>query len=227
MSFISITNLTKTYNDKTVPVHALKGINLEIGQGEFLSIAGPSGSGKTTLLNILGGLDSASSGKVNIGDKTITNLTKTELTNFRLEHFGFVFQSYNLMPVLNAAENVDFVLRLKKLPRYKRKEKVEAILNAMGISEYSNHLPSELSGGQQQRVAIARALVTKPSLVLADEPTANLDSETAKSLVDIMEEMNRKLNVTFIFSTHDPLVMDRAHRLIRLVDGKIANDKKK
>ncbi len=227
MSFISITNLTKTYNDKTVPVHALKGINLEISQGEFLSIAGPSGSGKTTLLNILGGLDSASSGKVNIGDKTITNLTKTELTNFRLEHFGFVFQSYNLMPVLNAAENVDFVLRLKKLPRYKRKEKVEAILNAMGISEYSNHLPSELSGGQQQRVAIARALVTKPSLVLADEPTANLDSETAKSLVDIMEEMNRKLNVTFIFSTHDPLVMDRAHRLIRLVDGKIANDKKK
>jgi len=221
---IKIKNLEKIYNSKTIPVHALRGVDLHINSGEYLSIAGPSGSGKTTLLNILGGLDSASVGSVKVNDIEITDLSKKELTNFRLQNLGFVFQSYNLVPVLTASENIEFVLRLQNISKSESNKRTAEMLEAMGISEYADHLPGELSGGQQQRVAIGRALVTNPKLVLADEPTANLDSETASGLMDIMEEMNRKLGVTFIFSTHDPMVMDRAKRLIRIVDGKVAED---
>ena len=221
---IKIEKLEKIYNSKTIPVHALRGVDLEIEAGEFLSIAGPSGSGKTTLLNIIGGLDSATFGTVQINGNEITNLSKKELTRFRLNNLGFIFQSYNLVPVLTAEENIEFVLRLQNISKSESKERTSGMLKAMGISEYAHHLPGEISGGQQQRVAVGRALVTNPRLVLADEPTANLDSETAGGLMDLMWEMNQKLGVTFIFSTHDPMVMDRAKRLIRLVDGQVAED---
>jgi putative ABC transport system ATP-binding protein len=207
-----------------VAVKALDGISLSIKKGEFIAIAGPSGSGKTTLLNIIGGLDSADSGRVVVDGNVLTEMTQSELAQLRLHKVGFVFQAYNLIPVLSAQENVEFVMLLQGVSPAERRERARAILDDVGLAGMYDRRPAELSGGQQQRVAVARSIVSDPSIVLADEPTANLDSKTGASLLEIMEEMNEKKQVTFIFSTHDKMVMDFAHRLIYLRDGRIVED---
>ena len=221
MSLIELKNISKTYNTTAVPVHALKDVSLNIEQKEFTSIVGPSGSGKTTLLNILGGLDKPTSGQVTIDNKEITSMSAGKLVDFRLNNIGFVFQAYNLIPVLTAVENVEFIMLLQKLPKKERKQKAESLLYDVGLGDRMDSRPSQLSGGQQQRVAVARALASHPAFVLADEPTANLDSESAKALLDMMEEMNNKHNMTFIFSTHDARVIKRARRVITLEDGMV------
>jgi putative ABC transport system ATP-binding protein len=215
--------LIKIYNEGKVPTPALRGIDLIIESGEFLAIAGPSGSGKTTLLNLIGGLDTPTKGKVYIDGKDITVLKQSELSEMRLKNIGFVFQAYNLIPVLTALENVEYVMLLQGRPEKERKEKSIAILEEVGLKDYIHRRPMEMSGGQQQRVAVARAIVSEPKLVLADEPTANLDSETGASLLDLMQELNEKKGITFVFSSHDKMVMDRAKRLVLLRDGKIVN----
>ena len=224
MEVIETKNLSKVYNPETIPVYALNKVNLEIQQGEFTAIIGPSGSGKTTLLNIIGGLDSPTSGSVIIEGVDISKLSGNELTNCRLHHIGFVFQAYNLIPVLTAKENVEFIMLLQKRPKSEREARVQALLNEVGLTEKYNNRPSELSGGQQQRVAVARALATKPQFVLADEPTANLDGKSANRLLDIMLRLNQEENMTFIFSTHDERVIRRARRVITLEDGRIIKD---
>lgn len=224
MSVIKATNISKTYNADTIPVHALNNVNLDVQEGEFTAIIGPSGCGKTTLLNILGGLDDATNGKVEVGGTTITNMKNGDLIDFRLHNIGFVFQSYNLIPVLTTKENVEFVMLLQKQDEKVREDRAIELLKEMGISDKADMRPSELSGGQQQRVAVARALASKPKFVLADEPTANLDSKSTTDLLDIMAKMNKEEGITFIFSTHDQRVIDRAHRLVHLDDGKIIED---
>lgn len=224
MGIVRVLNLQKTYQENKISVCALNGINLSIEQGDFLAIAGPSGSGKTTLLNIIGGLDIPTEGEVFLGDMNLTTMKQSELADIRLKKIGFIFQSYNLIPVLTAMENVEFVMMLQKMPREERREKAFAILNELGIGELSDRRPSDMSGGQQQRVAVARAIVSDPLIVLADEPTANLDSATGANLLDIMAVMNSKKGITFIFSTHDRMVMECAHRLVLLKDGQIALD---
>jgi len=221
MALIELKNISKTYNTTAVPVHALKDVNIDIEKKEFTSIVGPSGSGKTTLLNILGGLDKPSSGKVMIDNKEITSMSSGKLVDFRLDNIGFVFQAYNLIPVLTALENVEFIMLLQKMSKKERKQKAESLLFDVGLGDRLDSRPSQLSGGEQQRVAVARALASHPAFVLADEPTANLDSESAESLLDMMEEMNNKHNMTFIFSTHDARVISRAKRVITLEDGMI------
>jgi putative ABC transport system ATP-binding protein len=221
MALIELKNITKTYNTTVVPVHALRDVNLNIEQKEFTAIVGPSGSGKTTLLNILGGLDKPTSGEVIIDNKEITSMPAGKLVDFRLNNIGFVFQAYNLIPVLTALENVEFIMLLQNLPKKERKQKAELLLQDVGLGERLDSRPSQLSGGQQQRVAVARALASRPAFVLADEPTANLDSESAEALLDMMEEMNEKHDMTFIFSTHDARVIKRARRVITLEDGRI------
>jgi putative ABC transport system ATP-binding protein len=225
MSLIELTNISKTYNTTAVAVHALKNVNLNIEQKEFTSIVGPSGSGKTTLLNILGGLDKPTSGQVTIDDKEITAMSPGKLVDFRLHNIGFVFQAYNLIPVLTALENVEFIMLLQKLPKKERKERAESLMYDVGLSDRLDSRPSQLSGGQQQRVAVARALASHPAFVLADEPTANLDSESAEALLDMMEQMNNKHDMTFIFSTHDARVIKRARRVITLEDGLVKGNK--
>ncbi len=221
MALIELKDISKTYNTTAIPVHALKNIAIDIAPKEFTSIVGPSGSGKTTLLNILGGLDKPTSGHVTIDNKEITSMSAGKLVDFRLHNIGFVFQAYNLIPVLTALENVEFIMLLQKLPKKERKERAESLMYDVGLGERMDSRPSQLSGGQQQRVAVARALASHPAFVLADEPTANLDSESAEALLDMMEEMNKKHDMTFIFSTHDARVIKRARRVITLEDGMV------
>jgi putative ABC transport system ATP-binding protein len=221
---IHVSNVTKTYDDGTIKVNALRGIDLEIREGEFTAIVGPSGSGKTTLLNIIGGLDSATTGKIEIGSTDISTLSENELIDFRLNHIGFVFQSYNLIPVLTAKENVEFLMLLQKKSEEEREKRTTKLLQAVGLADQINKKPNEMSGGQQQRVAVARALASKPDFVLADEPTANLDSKSTANLLDIMLELNKQENITFVFSTHDQRVIDRAKRIITVEDGQVLSD---
>jgi len=216
--------LFKIYDEKTIPVYALNGVHLHIQRGEFTAIKGPSGSGKTTLLNILGGLDTPSSGHVEINGTNITNLRGNALIDFRLHNIGFVFQSYNLIPVLNARENIEFIMLLQNCSKTEREQRVTELLKQVGIEEKAVKRPAELSGGQQQRIAVARALAPKPQFILADEPTANLDSVSAGNLLDLMLKLNKEEQMTFLFSTHDQRVIDRARRVITLEDGKIVQD---
>jgi len=225
MALIELKNVSKTYNTTAVPVHALSNVNIDISKQEFTSIVGPSGSGKTTLLNILGGLDKPTSGSVTIDGKAITGMKAGQLVDFRLNNIGFVFQAYNLIPVLTAIENVEFIMLLQKVSKKERREKAESLLMDVGLGDKLNVRPAQLSGGQQQRVAVARALASHPAFVLADEPTANLDSQSAEALLDMMEEMNSKHNMTFVFSTHDAKVIKRARRVITLEDGMVKSDK--
>jgi putative ABC transport system ATP-binding protein len=221
MEILRTEKLEKTYQDNGVPVHAIKGIDLKIGKGEFLVIAGPSGSGKTTLLNLLGALDKPTEGKVFFEDEDLTKKDKNQLSWIRLHKLGFIFQAYNLIPVLSALENIEFSMMLLGIPEKERENKALVLMDELGIKELAKKRPNEMSGGQQQRVAVARAIVNNPSVVLADEPTANLDSITAGHLLDLMEQMNKNKNITFIFSSHDKQVMDRAKRLLILKDGMI------
>lgn len=217
-------NLVRIYDEKTVPVYALNGVHLHIERGEFTAIKGPSGSGKTTLLNMLGGLDTPNEGYVDINGTNITELKGNKLIDFRLHNIGFVFQSYNLIPVLTARENIEFIMLLQKRSNDEIKKRVKELLQQVGLTDKANKKPGELSGGQQQRIAVARALAPKPQFILADEPTANLDSVSAGNLLDIMAKLNKEENMTFIFSTHDQRVIERARRVITLEDGKIVAD---
>ena len=225
MNVVETKNLEKIYSDADLEVRAVDGVSFDVKEGEFTAIVGPSGSGKTTLLNIIGGLDAPDQGSVKVASKELTGMSKSELIDFRLQNIGFVFQSYNLIPVLTAYENIEFVMLLQNRSFKERKERVEELLEAVGIAEKSNKRPSQLSGGQQQRVAVARALAPKPKFILADEPTANLDSKSTTKLLDIMEHLNLKEGITFLFSTHDQRVIDRARRVVTLTDGKITEDK--
>lgn len=219
--------LTKVYSDDGVPVEAIRNIDLEIQSGEFTAIVGPSGSGKTTLLNIISGLDSPTSGEVWLKDELLSDMSGRELSDFRRDHIGFIFQAYNLIPVLTVRENVEYIMLLQGVPREERHRRVHKILKDIGLEGYENRKPTKLSGGQQQRVAVARAMVSKPSLILADEPTANLDSKTGTALLDMMAELNQKTGMTFIFSTHDELVIQKARRLVTLHDGMIVSDEQR
>jgi len=216
--------VTKVYSEHSVPVHALRGVDLTIQSGEFTALVGPSGSGKTTLLNIISGLDTPTEGKVWLSGKLLSRMSGNELSDFRRDHIGFIFQAYNLIPVLTVEENVEYIMLLQGVPKTERHKRVVDILEALGLAGYANRLPTQLSGGQQQRVAIARAMVSKPDLILADEPTANLDSKTGAELLDMMNALNERTGMTFIFSTHDRMVMERARRVITLKDGQIESD---
>ncbi len=227
MKIIEIKNLHKIYNSDSVSVHAVNGVNLSFEEGEFTAIVGPSGSGKTTLLNIIGGLDDATEGTVTIDNVQINKLSSRKLTDFRMKNIGFVFQAYNLIPVLTAKENVEFIMHLQGRNKTSREARTSELLKAVGLGEMMNRRPSKLSGGQQQRVAVARALASKPKFVLADEPTANLDSKSTENLLDIMEKLNKEEKITFIFSTHDQRVVHKARRVITLEDGKIIEDIRK
>lgn len=227
MSIITIKDLHKVYDGTQVEVHAVNGVTLNIEEGEFSALVGPSGSGKTTLMNMLGGLDRPTSGQVLINGTDLSQLKDSELIDFRLHHIGFVFQSYNLIPVLTALENVEFIMHLQGVPGAERHARAKELLEAVGLGDRLNSRPGQLSGGQQQRVAVARALASKPRYVLADEPTANLDSHSTENLLDIMEELNHKENITFVFSTHDARVVKKAHRVIVLEDGKVISDEVK
>jgi len=221
---VKLKDVRKTYRTGPIEVPALRGVTLSIGAGEFAATAGPSGSGKTTLLNIIGGLDRADTGEICVAGQNLQLLSSGELAQLRLQRIGFVFQTYNLLPVLTALENAEFTLLLQGVPARERREKVEKLFSEIGLAGLEDRRPAELSGGQQQRVAVARAMVTEPALILADEPTANLDSASAIALLDVMEQLNRTTGTTFLFSTHDPQVMERAHRLIRLRDGEVVSD---
>ncbi|MDG2164306.1 MAG: ABC transporter ATP-binding protein [Flavobacteriales bacterium] len=227
MEIIKTTGLTKTYRNNALEVHAVKQVNLSIEEGEFTAIVGPSGSGKTTLFNMIGGLDDITAGNIEIAGTNISNLKENELIDFRLKHIGFVFQAYNLIPVLTAKENVAFIMLLQGLSEEERMQRSEDLLKQVGLGDKFDARPNQLSGGQQQRVAVARALASKPRFILADEPTANLDSQSTSTLLDLMAEMNKKENITFLFSTHDQRVIDKARRVITIEDGKIIRDEKR
>ena len=222
---VRVDNVRKVYNDNGVPVDALRGINMTVLPGDFSVIAGPSGSGKTTLLNLIGTLDKPTEGAVYIDGEDVASKTRRQLADIRLRKIGFVFQAYNLNPVLSALENVEFTMMLRGIDAAERKRKSLALLEELGIGELAKKRPNEMSGGQQQRVAIARAISNDPRLVLADEPTANLDSDTAVKLLELMEKLNHEDRITFVFSSHDPQVIGRAHRLLILKDGQIVDDK--
>ncbi len=223
---IRVENVRKVYQDNGVPVDALRGINLTVSAGDFSVIAGPSGSGKTTLLNVIGTLDKPTSGNIFLDGEDVSTKSRRELADIRLRKIGFVFQAYNLNPVLSALENVEFTMMLRGIESGERKRRGLTLLEQLGIAELAHKRPNEMSGGQQQRVAVARAISNDPRLVLADEPTANLDSETAVKLLELMEKLNREEGITFVFSSHDPQVIERAHRLLILKDGQIVTDKK-
>ena len=227
MSIIELKNLKKIYNETEVEVKAVNGITLNIDQGEFTAIVGPSGSGKTTLLNLIGGLDTPTSGYIGIDGTDLSSLNGRELIDFRLYNIGFVFQAYNLIPVLTAKENVEFIMHMQGRSKAERDKRTAELLASVGLSDRMNSRPAQLSGGQQQRVAVARALASKPKFVLADEPTANLDSKSTETLLDIMEKLNRDENITFVFSTHDARVVNKAHRVITVEDGVIISDNTK
>ena len=224
MNVIETHNLNKVYDDLAVPVKAVDNVTLTVQEGEFTAVVGPSGSGKTTLLNIIGGLDHPTSGTVMIEGKEISSLSSNKLIDFRLHNIGFIFQAYNLIPVLTAKENVEFIMLLQNKSKDERNARVKELMNAVGLSDKMDNRPSELSGGQQQRVAVARALASKPKFILADEPTANLDSHSAENLLDIMLKLNQEEKITFIFSTHDQRVINRARRVVTLTDGRIVSD---
>lgn len=224
MAIIKTESLFKIYNPETIPVFALRDVSIEFNKGEFSTIVGPSGSGKTTLLNMIGGLDSPSKGKVWVDNHDISSFRENQLIDFRLRNIGFVFQAFNLIPVLTALENVSFIMQLQNRPAREIKERAIQVLEEVGLADKINSKPTELSGGQQQRVAVARALASKPKYVLADEPTANLDGKSALSLLDIMARLNAEENITFIFSSHDPRVIERARRVVTLVDGSVSSD---
>ena len=224
---VRTTSLWKIYPQEPDPVEAVQGISTEIETGDFVAMAGPSGSGKTTMLNMIGGLTRPSRGQIWIGDREITEMSDKDLAQLRLERIGFVFQSYNLLPVLTALENAEFTLLLSGIPKDERRKKVLELFNKIGLSGLEDRKPGKLSGGQQQRVAVARAVVANPALILADEPTANLDSKASTELLDVMERLNQDHGTTFLFSTHDPRVMERSRRLITLVDGQIESDERR
>lgn len=225
MAHVIVTEgVTKVYSDDGVPVHALRGIDLSIEHGEFAALVGPSGSGKTTLLNIISGLDTPTDGKVWLNGNLLSRMSGNALSDFRRDNIGFVFQAYNLVPVLTVEENIEYIMLLQKVPKSERHERVLATLEEVGLGGMESRKPTQLSGGQQQRVAIARAMVSQPAIILADEPTANLDSKIGAELLDMMYRLNMQSGMTFIFSTHDPMVMARARRLITLKDGQIERD---
>ena len=224
---IETKNLSKIYNPGKFEVKAVNNISTFFEEGEFTSVVGPSGSGKTTFLNCVGGLDQPTSGEVIISGENITKLSGSKIINYRLNNIGFVFQAYNLIPVLSAKENIEMIMLLQGVDENNRISRTNELLNQVGLYEMRNRRPSQLSGGQQQRVAVARALASKPKFILADEPTANLDSKSTSNLLDIMSQLNEAENITFIFSTHDQRVIDRARRVVTLEDGKIDNDNKK
>ncbi len=223
---VATRDLWKIYQQEPAPVEAVRGVSLAIEPGEFVALAGPSGSGKTTLLNLLGGLTRPTRGEVTVAGHALAQLSDRALARLRLEQVGFVFQAYNLLPVLSAEENAEFTLLLRGVGAEERKRRVHEVFDRIGMAGLEDRRPSKLSGGQQQRVAVARAVVGHPALVLADEPTANLDSVTSEALLDVMEQLNRDEGTTFVFSTHDPRVMERARRLIHLVDGRIETDQR-
>jgi putative ABC transport system ATP-binding protein len=216
--------VTKTYEDDGVPVKAVRGIDLTITKGEFTAIVGPSGSGKTTFLNLISGLDTVTEGEVWLAGRKLSDMSGRDLSDFRRDHIGFIFQAYNLIPVLTVEENVEYIMLLQEVPKEDRHRRINDILKELGIDQYAHRLPTKLSGGQQQRVAVARAMVSRPSLILADEPTANLDSKTGAELLDMMRDLNEKSGMTFLFSTHDQKIMERARRLVTLEDGLIQGD---
>jgi putative ABC transport system ATP-binding protein len=224
MKVVEIKNVSKIYNESEVQVNAVNGVTLDFNEAEFAAIVGPSGSGKTTLLNLIGGLDNPTSGEIFIAGTNLAKLKSSELIDFRMRNIGFVFQAYNLIPVLTAKENVEFIMNLQKWSRKDRDERTYELLKAVGLSERANSRPAKMSGGQQQRIAVARALASRPKFVLADEPTANLDSKSAATLLEIMEKLNHEEKITFIFSTHDARVVKMAHRVITLEDGKVVSD---
>lgn len=221
---IRVENLGKTYRTGEVEVFALRGVDLTIEDGEFSAIAGPSGSGKTTLLNLISGLDTPSQGVVYLAGKPISEMSGRELSDFRRDHIGFIFQSYNLIPVLSVRENIEYIMLLQGVPHRERGDRVDEMLHAVGLEGMGDRRPPQLSGGQQQRVAVARAMVSNPRIILADEPTANLDSETGTGLLTMMHDLNRDRGMTFVFSTHDQRIMDHARRLITIRDGRVASD---
>jgi putative ABC transport system ATP-binding protein len=220
-------DVRKTYQDNGIPVEAVRGIDMIIKPGEFTAIVGPSGSGKTTFLNIISGLDTVTDGKVWLDGRLLSGMSGRELSDFRRDNIGFIFQAYNLIPVLTVEENIEYIMLLQGVSKEERHQRVQKILNDLGLEGFSHRLPTSLSGGQQQRVAVARAIVSGPKLILADEPTANLDSKTGAELLDMMRLLNEKSGITFIFSTHDTRIMKRARRLITLSDGKIKSDEMK
>jgi putative ABC transport system ATP-binding protein len=224
MPIVECNDIRKTYRQGDIEVHALRGVDLAVEPGGFIALAGPSGSGKTTLLNIIGGLDTCDGGSVLLDGDRVDRMSATRLADMRLHKIGFIFQAYNLIPVLSAEENVEYVMLLQGVPAAQRRERSRSILDDVGLADQYTRRPHELSGGQQQRVAVARAVVSNPSIILADEPTANLDSETGKGLLSMMRKMNESKGVTFIFSTHDRMVMEHARRLVRLRDGEVVDD---
>lgn len=226
MNVIEIKDLVKIYNSSEVQVKAVNGITINFEEGEFTAVVGPSGSGKTTFLNMLGGLDRPTSGSVKIGGTDIWKLSSRKLIDFRMNNIGFVFQAYNLIPVLTAGENVEFIMHLQGRPKKEREQRTKELLEAVGIGDRIKSRPAKLSGGQQQRVAVARALASMPEFILADEPTANLDSTSTSDLLELMSVMNRKYNTTFVFATHDQRVMDKARRIVTIEDGKILKDER-
>jgi len=227
MKVLEIKGVHKVYNTSHVEVHAVNNVSIDFEEGEFAAIVGPSGSGKTTLLNMIGGLDTPTDGEILISDTKLSALKSSDLIDFRMRNIGFVFQAYNLIPVLTAKENIEFIMNLQKWPKKDRDARTFELLKAIGLEDRAKSRPSQLSGGQQQRVSVARALASKPKFVLADEPTANLDSKSTEKLLDIMEELNRKENITFIFSTHDQRVVNKARRVITLEDGEVMKDETK
>lgn len=224
MNMVEVKGVSKTYKQGNVLVHALDHVSLCVKKGEFCALAGPSGSGKTTLLNLMGGLDNPNQGKIILDGETITGLSQSKLADIRLHKIGFVFQAYNIIPVLSARENVEYVMLMQGVPGKQKTERAKSVLDDVGLSGMHDRRPAELSGGQQQRVAVARALASNPSIILADEPTANLDSQTGQGLLEMMARMNAQRQVTFIFSTHDRMVMGYSRRIIRLKDGVIVDD---
>jgi len=216
--------LHKTYSDNGVPVEAVRGVDMTVRRGEFTALVGPSGSGKTTLLNLMAGLDDPTEGEVELGGTLISRMSGRELSELRRDRIGFIFQAYNLIPVLSAEENVEYVMLLQGVARDRRHRRVMEILDQVGLADMADRRPSQLSGGQQQRVAVARAMAAEPELILADEPTANLDSETSGGLLDIMHQLNRQTGMTFLFSTHDEIVIERAERVVALRDGRVFDD---
>ena len=224
MKVLELKKVNKIYDGSEVPVHAVNDVSLAFAEAEFVAIVGPSGSGKTTLLNLIGGLDMPTSGEIIIDGTNLSKLKSSQLIDFRMRNIGFVFQAYNLIPVLTAKENVEFIMSLQKWPRKERDERTLELLNSVGLGDRINSRPSRMSGGQQQRVAVARALASRPKFVLADEPTANLDSKSATTLLEIMEKLNHGEKITFIFSTHDARVVKMAHRVITLEDGRVISD---
>lgn len=221
---IEAREVSKIYSDNGVSVQALQGIDLTVARGEFSAVVGPSGSGKTTLLNIISGLDALTEGEVRLAGRRLSEMSGNELSDFRRDQIGFIFQAYNLIPVLSVEENIEYIMLLQGVPRRQRRERVRAMLAEVGLEGFEERFPPQLSGGQQQRVAVARAMVAEPSLILADEPTANLDSSTGAALLDMMRKLNEEEGMTFVFSTHDRQIMERARRLVRLKDGRIHSD---